>query len=179
MTTRRFVIALLVVCSGGCSSPKYVPSHADLVRSEHGALIRVFGHHANIEGELIAADLDKVTVLPFRGPCITVPTSAMSGFVVRYARARHYGWTIPIGLLLPYIHGAFSIYTLPLHLIGTIPVTVAGEKSYRLTEKELSPDKLHLFARFPQGLPENVPLSRLRGEGHKTRTEENIKVRQE
>lgn len=67
-----------------------------------------------------------------------------------------------MGMLLPFIHGAISIFTLPIHLIVTITATATGENAFKYSDKNMTYDKLRMFARFPQGIPPNIKLANIK-----------------
>jgi hypothetical protein len=91
--------------------------------------------------------------------CINVPINEIKRFRLTYARSKHYAWLIPLGVVNVFMHGAFSIITIPFHLLVTGFVTYSGETDFTYTQKELSFQKLTQFARFPQGIPNHIHLS--------------------
>ncbi len=106
---------------------------------------------------------------------MTVPINDVKRFKLRYARPKHYGWTIPIGIILPLIpftdpdgggrmpfHGFFALLSIPVNLIVTIAVTKAGENAFKYNDKNMTYDKLKMFARFPQGVPTNIDLASIK-----------------
>ncbi|MFM8347985.1 MAG: hypothetical protein ACKOAR_08070, partial [Bacteroidota bacterium] len=50
---------------------------------------------------------------------VTIPVREVDHFKLRYARPKHYGWTIPLGILLPLMNGFYALFTLPIHLVVT------------------------------------------------------------
>ena len=91
--------------------------------------------------------------------CETIPLKDVNRFNLRYAKPKHYGWTIPTAIILPAIHGVYSLFTIPLNLIVTISVTSSGENAFTYNKKNITFDKLKMFARFPQGLPLNIDIA--------------------
>ena len=111
---------------------------------------------------MIAVDATSIVVLNEQlNKCETVDRKNIEKFKLWYAEPNHYGWTIPLTLIATFTHGLWLIFTAPINLIATICISVAGEQAYRYTEKDLSIDELRLFARFPQGVPPNVQLSKI------------------
>jgi hypothetical protein len=164
MKTKIFIIGLIVIAISSCSSPKYLPSSDKIDVNEYGSYIELL--HMNrsmIDGELIAIDSNQIVILTDKEKtCVTVPVSEVKRFSLEYAKPKHYGWSIPVGLVLPFIHGWYSILTIPIHLIVTISVTASGERAFKYNNKKMTYDELRMFARFPQGIPPGIDLASLK-----------------
>jgi hypothetical protein len=164
MKTKIIIIGLIAIAISSCSSPKYLPSSDKIDVSEYGSYIELLQMNKSmIDGELIAIDRNQIVVLTNKEKtCVTVPVSEVKRFSLEYAKPKHYGWSIPVGLVLPFIHGWYSILTIPVHLIVTISVTAAGEKAFKYNNKKMTYDELRMFARFPQGIPPDIDLASLK-----------------
>lgn len=164
MKTKIILIGLAAIFFYSCKSVDYLPSPNAIDVNQYGSYIRVDRNTAsNINGELIAIDSSQIIVLlKTENKCTTVPLYDVSRFRLRYAKQKHYGWTIPTTILLPFIHGFFSILSLPINLIVTISVTAAGERSFQYSNENISFETLKMFARFPQGIPPGVDLAEIR-----------------
>jgi len=164
MKTKIALLGLLIVFFSSCTTPKYLPSSNKVDVNEYGSYIKIIHKTAsNIDGELIAIDSNKIVVLTEgTKKCMTVSLSDVKHFKLRYAKPKHYGWTIPTFLVYPFIHGYFSVFTIPIHLIVTISVTVTGENAFKYSDKNMTYEKLRMFARFPQGIPPNVDLASIK-----------------
>jgi hypothetical protein len=164
MRTDRFIAILLAIALGGCFTPGYLPSFRDIDTNEHGAFIRTYNMDGEkVQGELIAVkDTELVILSDLEAKCVTVPTREIDRFVLRYARPRHYGWTIPLGIVFSVLHGYYAVLTLPANLVTTVLVTISGENAFRYTDRDISFDKMYMFARYPQGIPAGVELSEIR-----------------
>lgn len=164
MKTKLSIIGLIAIAISSCSSPKYLPSSDKIDVNEYGSYIRLT--HLNtsiIDGELIAIDSTQIVVLTDEEKkCVTVPILEVKRFSLEYAKPKHYGWSIPVGLLLPLIHGFYSVFTVPVHLIVTISVTAGGESAFKYNNKKMTYDELRMFARFPQGIPPGIDLASLK-----------------
>jgi hypothetical protein len=163
-----YFTALLMLYS--CSSPGYlqnkykIPDYDKMDEAVFGSFIRIHlltGY--NVEGELIAIDNKQIIVLqePARR-CVQVSVSDVRKFTLHYARHKNYGWTIPVFAAASLFHGAFALISLPVNLITTISVTVSAQKAFTYSEKDMSLNKLKMFARFPQGIPSGVELSQIK-----------------
>jgi hypothetical protein len=112
-----------------------------------------------IDGELIAIDSNKIVVLSStEKKCLLVSVKEIKRFTLQYAQPKQYGWTIPVFLLSTISHGFFSIFTVPVNLIVTISSTSSGNSAFKYKSKSMNYQKLKMFARFPQGIPSNIPI---------------------
>lgn len=161
MKTKIIIAGLLAIIMSSCSSPGYLPSSDKIDVNQNGSYINIMLKTTKgIYGELIAIDSNNIVVLSeTTSKCQSVSINDVKRFKLQYAKPKHYGWTIPVGILLPLIHGWYSAITIPVHLIVTISVTSGGEKAFKYSEKNMTYDNLKMFARFPQGIPPNIDLA--------------------
>ncbi len=164
MKTNIALIGLLIIFFSSCTSPRYLPSSDKIDVNEYGSYIKIFHKEAyNIDGELIAIDSNKIVVLTeLTKECLTFPISEITQFKLRYAKPKHYGLSVPVLFVYPFIHGRFSIITIPIHLIVTLSVTAAGESAFMYSDQNMTYDKLQMFARFPQGIPTNIDIASIK-----------------
>jgi hypothetical protein len=159
---------LLAIIIGSCTSPRYLPKPEEIDVNQYGSYIVILKNSgAYVKGELIAIDSNRIIVLAESerdniAQPIIVSVSDAKCFTLKYAKPKHYGWTIPLFTLATIGHGAFLLITAPINLIVTISVTTAGESAYEYNDRKMTYDKLKMFARFPQGLPPNVDMASLR-----------------
>jgi len=155
MKINHFLIGLFLTMSS-CVAPKYLPKPDQIDINNHGSYIKLYGKSGVIVGgEFIAIDSNEIVVL-YNDTCKSVPLTDIVRFKLRYAKSKPYGWAMPAGVVLPFIHGLFSMFTLPLHLVVTISVSASGERAYRYNNKNMNYDDLKMFARFPQGIPSTI-----------------------
>lgn len=149
----------------GCSSSKYLPAPEQIDVNQFGSLIKVVANDGQkIRGELLAIDSVNLIVLKKDTglqKSSVIPLINVKRFTLRYARPKHYGWTIPVSLVATIAHGWYLSITAPVSLIVTVSVTAAGEKAYTYNNK-MSFNELKMFARFPQGIPANIDLARIK-----------------
>lgn len=166
MKTNVTIFGLLAIFINSCSSPGYLPSSDKIDVNEYGSYISISRKttpEPEIDGELIVIDIDKIVVLTEDDKqCVTVPVDDVKRFSLLYAKPKHYGWTIPLYTLATIGHGGFLIFTAPVNLIVTITVTVAGENAFKYNDKNMTYEKLKMFARFPQGIPPDIDLASIR-----------------
>lgn len=157
-------ILLLAMLLSGCSSSGYLPSVKNLGVNQYGSLIMVRVPGQYFDGELIAIENEEIIILsPETNTCVSIPMENVKKFKLTYAKSTQYGWTIPLLTISAFSHGIIGISTLPLNLIVTIWVTIAGNNATRYTDKKMTYEELKMFARFPQGIPEGLDLSSIRG----------------
>ena len=164
MKTKIILTGLIAIIISSCTSPRYLPSSDKIDVNQYGSYININRKTtSNVDGELIAIDSNKIVILlETTNKCMTVPINDVKRFKLQYAKPKHYGWTIPLGIVLPFIHGLYSVFTLPIHLIVTISVTSSGERAFQYSDKNMTYDKLRMFARFPQGIPPNIDLASIK-----------------
>ena len=164
MKTKIILTGLLAIIISSCTSPRYLPSSDKIDINQNGSYINIISKTtANIDGELIAIDSNKIVILlETTNKCMTVPINDVKRFKLRYAKPKHYGWTIPVYTLATIGHGLFLLITAPINLIVTISVTASGENAFQYSDKNMTYDKLKMFARFPQGIPPNIDLANIK-----------------
>lgn len=157
-------IGLLTIIIGSCTSPMYLPSSDKIDVNEYGSYIKIVPKTAsNIDGELISIDSNKIVVLTEEAKkCVTVSIHEINRFSLQYAESKHYGWAIPFGIILPFIHGAYSALTFPLHLIVSISVISGGKNAFKYSDKNMTYEQLKMFARFPQGIPADIDIASIK-----------------
>ncbi len=164
MKTKIVITGFLAFIISSCTSPRYLPSSDKIDVNQYGSYMNIIRKTtANIDGELIAIDSNKIIVLTeSENKCISVPITDVERFKLRYAKPKHYGWTIPVYTLATIGHGSLLIFTAPINLIVTISVTASGESAFKYSDKNMTYDKLKMFARFPQGIPTNIDIASIK-----------------
>lgn len=163
MTTKLTLFGLLFLFLCSCSSPHYLPRQQHIDLNTYGSYIKLTPLKGKkVVGELIAIDSTTIVVLLEEGnKCVVFPVNSVKKFKLHYAKARNYGWSVPVFLVYPLVHGFFSIFTVPLHIIVTTAVTASGKDAYTYSNKNMTYEDLRMFARFPQGIPEQIDLDSL------------------
>lgn len=161
------IIGSLMILAG-CSTPKYLPGVKEIDINQYGSYIKVScNNDIKLKGELIAVEENQMVVLVEADKdsiagCISISLDTIQRFTVHYAKATHYGWTIPVYTSAAAAFGWYAMAFVPVNLLVTILVTATGEKAYTYNQKTISLEDLHLFARFPQGIPEGIELSMIK-----------------
>jgi hypothetical protein len=160
-----FIVAMIV---GSCTTPSYLPQYDRIETNQFGSYVEVYLHSGGfVYGELIAVDSNNIFILPESNTAgtkkiATVQINNIQHFILRYARPKHYAWSIPVFSLASISHGAFALLTFPLNLITTISVTVGGENAYKYTQRKITYENMRMFARFPQGIPPDIDIAGIR-----------------
>ena len=146
------VIAILINC---CHAPSYLPKSENLDVNPYGSYIIAYHIHGpKVKGELIAIDSASIVILEdhYSGKKKTVELQLknVKSFTLTYAQPANYGWAILAYTLVTISHGFFAVISAPINLIVTISVTAGGSLSYQYSKKEMTFEKLKMFARFPQ-----------------------------
>lgn len=164
MVTARYAFFLVLLSLFGCKSTSYLPNPTEIGTSTHGAYIQSYLKNGKrFSGELIAVDSFYVTVLSEKDQqCNQYPTQEIDRYSLRYAKSKNYGWTIPVFSLMSFLHGYFAVVTFPINLVTTISVTVGAKNAFVYKKRHMPMEKLHMFARFPQGLPEGLALTEIK-----------------
>ena len=166
MKIKILLTAILVSVLGGCTVPGYLPEAEQIGENQYGSYITVNGiNDSVVKGELIEIDSTRLIVLVNTDSikrAETLQTKEISRFTLLYAKPKKYGWTIPVYTLATFFHGLFLAFTAPINLIVTITVTSSGMQAFQYSEKEMTYEKLKMFARFPQGLPPGINIENIK-----------------
>jgi hypothetical protein len=113
-----------------------------------------------VAGEFLAVDRDTVFVLPPGGGVRAVALGSVEGALVAFYDAQWgglTGWTMA-GALSTISNGWFSAFTFPLWTIGGSLIT-GGQSRAPLRRVRSAADwsAVRMFARFPAGLPPDLP----------------------
>lgn len=165
----KWMLPILAIAGllSGCNPTRnvYLPPVASVNRTSNGSFILVKAQDLKVKGELIAIQDDKLFILTstnMQKSIVTVSVSAVKKYRIHYARSRGYGWTIPIFTAFTLTHGILMLITGPLNLVTTTIVTVSSNRAYSYDNKDITYDKLKMFARFPQGVPAGVKVEEIR-----------------
>ncbi|HMP99242.1 MAG TPA: hypothetical protein PKC24_05625 [Cyclobacteriaceae bacterium] len=159
------VLAIGFLLMLACSSPAYLPTSNNIGVNEYGSHIKINQKSGErISGELIAINENEIIVLTgsVERVCKQLDVSSVDRFKILYARPKNYGWTIPLFTIFTITHGWFLALTAPVNLIATSTVTTSGQNAFTYNHKNMTLDKVRMFARFPQGLPEGVDMASIR-----------------
>ena len=163
MKSRLAFIALVVcVIWSGCSAPKFLPSSKAVGLNPYGAYICIdrFASSA-VEGELLAVQPEGIFVFREDGTqqlSVFVPMEEVENYSLRYAKPVNYWWSLPVFLLSTLSHGWIAVITAPVNLIVTTWVSISSERSFSYSDDDIPLQELHMFARFPQGVPSGFHL---------------------
>jgi len=161
----KLIIAVLslAVAISSCTAPRYLPKSDEIDINQYGSYINIKRTAGtNIKGELIAVDVQNIFVLTkidHIRQTVIIPVREIKRFELRYAKPKHYGWTIPVYTLTTIGHSYGMLLTAPINLIVTISVAASGATAFKYSDKEMTYEKLKMFARYPQGIPSSIEIS--------------------
>ncbi|MEY4903003.1 MAG: hypothetical protein RLZZ292_818 [Bacteroidota bacterium] len=179
-----------IMSSCSTSIPNYLPTIDNIDTNRFGSHIVLNCTEGYIqEGELIAIDSGAITILTgdynFQANkemvretsdstrqalksnqvhrfVKVVPLKEIERFSLQYAEGKKYGWTALFGLLLSASHGFLFVGSAPVNLVVIGIVASDSNNAFKYNNKTISYTKLRMFARFPQGIPPNVELNKIR-----------------
>jgi hypothetical protein len=157
---------LVLLLAASCSVPRGLPAPEELPYETKGAAFYVKLYDGSVyRGELIAAENDALYVLPAENQhpnmkrqnrLVQIPWDAVDNYRVYYAHGKSLAWFVPVYTVMTLSHGWVSILTMPINLIATLTAHVNSQHEHVLRKKDIAPEALNLFARFPQGIPQRV-----------------------
>lgn len=151
---------------GGCSFPyfpSYLPSSDKVGVNQYGSYIKLeLKKGKDIGGELIAADTSQIYVLVetqndnyISKKILKISFLELEDFSFYYAKPENYYPRIAFSLVAV-LHGWWLVITLPFNLAIRYDVARGSKNSFKYDGTEVNSKQLSQFARFPQGLPENI-----------------------
>ncbi len=135
-----------------------VPIRTKLPQFTKGGWVNI---NNGIQGELIAVDDHEVWFLPENSSIQSIPRQDINSAVVVVHRSSngHYAIWSTVGGISTISNGFFLIFTFPMWVgtgIGT--VTAESRRDNYVHYPGYSWEDIGEYARFPQGIPESLPL---------------------
>lgn len=169
---RIICVYLMFFLLAGCVStpgPKgWLPTPKEALSDAFGAWLIVkhgtSGDTRISEGEFIAVQKFRVLILPQNGEDVeSIPINTIIEITLAAYREYSYAglWTL-LGSLSTLSHGYFLAFSLPIWLIGGLMVASAESSSGIEKHYVFDWQYLRKFARFPQGVPEELDLKDLK-----------------
>lgn len=160
------IMMIILLLAASCSIPRGLPAPRDLPHETKGAAVYVKLNDGSVfRGELIAADIDTLFVLPADNRyssyrtgkgLVEIPWNSVNNYRLYYARGKSLSGVASVYSLMTISHGWFSVLTMPVNLTVTILAHYSSINEHVLRKHDITPGELSLFARFPQGIPYNV-----------------------
>lgn len=170
-------LILAVAWLAGCMKQPSVPviwplpTAQDALLNTHGGWIRLQAAGEEINGELIAVELPRIWILTEYGvrTFASAPDVTRVELILYKNRSKSLGAWAVLGFLSTLSHGGFLLISAPIWLLGGISISSSESTDGWLTfprydaSGNLTTDwaEIAKFARFPQGLPKDLDLSRL------------------
>lgn len=164
MRSKIILIVVIGILFTGCRTYKNIPKHTEIDTDQYGSLIEInYRSDEYVEGELISVAKDSIVVLNSENnSCLVISKNQIYKYRLRFAVPKHYSQYIPILTLSTLSHGFIAMITFPINLVTTIVVAATGETAYSINQDKLPYEKLSMYARFPQGVPEGIPLYKIK-----------------
>lgn len=170
MLKNKILIAFCVIVLCGCSTVKApqgsVPRRKAIVTDAFGGWISVSSKtiQSTIQGELIAISSDSVLIMSESKVQVLSKVDIDNARIIFFNNesGAYSGWTF-LNSLATISNGYFLVFTLPINLITGIS-TASGEAK-RINYYDypaLTWEELNKYARFPQGLPDQVDTKEIK-----------------
>ncbi|HXF96506.1 MAG TPA: hypothetical protein VNI61_10450 [Gemmatimonadales bacterium] len=161
------LLGLAAACATNSAPPGFLPTPAQAETSAYGGWIELRTGNEDgsrrVEGELLAVSTDSVWILTEQGVVALATAAVREGKLTAYRSGTGAvaSWTA-LGTLSTISNGWFLVFTAPAWIITGV---IAGHSESYAAQPSL--DRfgwagLAVFARFPPGLPRDVPLQSLR-----------------
>ena len=159
---------IILLCTASflvaCSSPKHVTTPQDLTYKVNGfyAKADVKGSHKDVSGEIIEVSENDLKLLQ-DGTLQSVEKATVKSCVVLVSLTVNNPKKINTWASLVNVasigHGVFGIITLPINLGVTAGIT--NSKYILKYPDNITWNELYKFARFPQGIPNELDIEKL------------------
>ena len=161
---QRWIVMGLAIgtlaCARNPAPGAWLGTAAEMQNDPYGAWIVVSADSVETFGEFLAVDRDSVFVLGQDVTVRTVPLSRVTHAELAFFDARWSDlalWT-GLGALSTISNGVILVLTFPTWIIGGTIATAAESRAPLRTVNRIEDwDSVRMFARFPGGLPENLP----------------------
>jgi hypothetical protein len=146
-----------------CKVADYLPKFDAAHLSPYGSHIRLKTiNHKRVEGELIEVNDKTLIILNSNQQLTEHFTKDVKSYRVYFIQPPDYSVPLTILNLLPLSHGIFIGLTFPVTLVNTLIISSSLDYTYVFTNKDVPIDELYKFARFPQGMPDDIEFDRIK-----------------
>lgn len=160
-----YYLILLTLIFTGCKSPQYLTTPQDFNYNVKGLYFECeISGYKSVLGEIIEVSPEYIKILPFesessllkiekdrvvKGDILVALTSNNPKKIQTWSALVNFA---PLG------HGYFAVFTVPINLAATIPMShTASKGAYRINYPDgIQWIELAKFARFPQGIPNHI-----------------------
>lgn len=153
--SKYFILFVFLLVLAGCLSARYLPYYQDLGSNPYGSYIKIKdSENSYFTGELISVTDTGLIILAEQDTASSIriiPKQEIKKYYVTYARK---SGSRSIPFVISFLHGWFFLIT------QIINIAASEGANFNYTDKSLPYPELNKFARFPQGIPENInPLT--------------------
>jgi hypothetical protein len=170
-----FPTLLAAVLLSGCATQygsNYLPRAENGLNDPYGAIVNIeLDNDRDVQGELLAISKDSLfiaTLSGFDAISRASITEVRGNYFYRGSIVTGYSAATILGMLSSITVGWFLVFVFPAYLIGGIVSTSAAANVSCFTYdtdgnySDLEWHSLHVWARFPAGLPEKLNRHRIR-----------------
>ncbi len=166
----RLLFLCIIFLIGACKTPTYLSKPKDFKDQVTGLHFACsLDGKTEIIGEIIAVDSSTIKLLPINGDgLMTISKDEIEKGDVIVALTsdnpqKIKTWSTIVNFM-PLAHGYFAVFTLPITLVSTIPMSYDAAKGvYRVNyPKNVNWEDMSKFARFPQGIPDAVDIKSIK-----------------
>jgi hypothetical protein len=170
MLKNRILIALYVIVLCGCSIVKApqgsVPRRKAIVTDAFGGWISVSSKttQSTIQGELIAISSDSVLIMSESKVQVLSKVDIDNARIIFFNNeSGAYTWWTILNSFAAISNGYYFVFTFPISLItGILTVSGEAERINYYDYPALTWEELNKYARFPQGLPDQVDTKEIK-----------------
>lgn len=166
----QLLFLCIIFLIGACKTPTYLSKPKDLKDQVKGLYFECkLDGKIEVIGEIIEVDTNAIKLLPLNGDgLMTISKDKIEKGDIIVALSsddpkKIKSWSTIVNLL-PLGHGAWGIFTIPITLVSTIPMSYdAAQGVYRVNyPKNVFWNDMSKFARFPQGIPDAIDPKSIR-----------------
>ena len=155
--SKYLLLFAFLLALAGCLSAGYLPYYRDLGSNPYGSYIKIRNsENRYFTGELISVTDTGLIILEERDTARSlriIPKPEIKKYYVTYARKSA---TRSIPFVISFLHGWFFPITQLINIVAS------EGANFNYTDKSLPYPELKKFARFPQGIPENILVTAIK-----------------
>jgi hypothetical protein len=160
---KHHIIYLTLSCFlWGCSSIKFIPHNINVHQTTFGSYIDIKTlDKQRIKGEIIEVTDEEIMVLDLKFKIEEIKRKDIKKYKLVVAENTNYALPSLLLQAITLSHGLWAFVTFPITAVNILIVNSTASNAFTFSAKEIPYDDLYLFARFPQGIPDEVEIENL------------------
>ncbi len=147
---KKILLLACTVLLGSCAGNRFLPERENIGLSPYGSFIRLHTPNDAVQGELLTLNGNTLIIRSTSKPYLRyIDTTTVTKYYIKFCKTRSYA-IMPI---ISISHGLFMIFTVPVNSI--IALIMKSNDIKESKYKNLPFTEAALYARFPDGLPED------------------------